>query len=49
MKRKKKKRKGKITRNEIANIHWIMGKAREFKKDIYFCFTDYAKAFAENS
>ena len=33
------------TRDQIANIHWIMEKAREFQKYIYFCFTDYAKAF----
>ena len=32
-------------RNQIANIHWIIQKAREFQKNIYFCFTDYAKAF----
>ena len=38
-------RKGKGTRNQIANIRWIMEKAREFQKNIYFCFTDYAKAF----
>ena len=31
--------------DQIANIHWIIEKAREFQKDIYFCFTDYAKAF----
>ena len=31
--------------NQIANIHWITKKAREFQKNIYFCFTDYAKAF----
>ena len=37
--------KGRGTRNPIANIHWIMEKAREFQKDIYFCFTDYAKVF----
>ena len=30
---------------QIANIHWIIGKAREFQKNIYFCFTDYSKAF----
>ena len=30
---------------KIANIHWIMEKAREFQKNIYFCFIDYAKAF----
>ena len=38
-------RKGRGTRNQIANIHWIMEKTREFQKNIYFCFTDYAKAF----
>ena len=38
-------RKGKGTRDQIANICWIMEKAREFQKNIYFCFTDYAKAF----
>ena len=38
-------RKGRGTRDQIANIHWIMEKAREFEKNIYFCFTDYAKAF----
>ena len=38
-------RKGRGTRNQIANIQWIMGKAREFQKNIYFCFIDYAKAF----
>ena len=38
-------RKGKQTRDQIANIHWIMEKAREFQKNIYFCFIDYAKAF----
>ena len=38
-------RKGKGTRDQIANIHWIMEKAREFQKNIYFCFIDYAKAF----
>ena len=37
-------RKGRKTRNQIANIRWIMEKAREFQKNIYFCFTDYAKA-----
>ena len=36
---------GRGTRDQIANIHWIMEKAREFQKNIYFCFTDYAKAF----
>ena len=38
-------RKGKGTRDQIANIHWIMEKAREFQKNSYFCFIDYAKAF----
>ena len=38
-------RKGRGTRDQIANIHWIMGKAREFQKNIYFWFIDYAKAF----
>ena len=38
-------RKGRGTRDQIANIHWIMEKAREFQKNIYFCFFDYAKAF----
>ena len=38
-------RKGRGTRDKIANIHWIMEKAREFQKKIYFCFIDYAKAF----
>ena len=38
-------RKGRGTRDQIANIHWIKEKAREFQKDIYFCFIDYAKAF----
>ena len=33
------------TRDQIANIHWIIKKAREFQKNIYFCFIDYAKAF----
>ena len=37
-------RKGRGTRDQIANICWIIEKAREFQKDIYFCFTDYAKA-----
>ena len=37
--------KGRGTRDQIANIHWIMEKAREFQKSIYFCFIDYAKAF----
>ena len=38
-------RKGRGTRHQIANIHWIIEKAREFQKNIYFCFIDYAKAF----
>ena len=38
-------RKGRGTRGQIANIHWIIKKAREFQKNIYFCFIDYAKAF----
>ena len=37
--------KGRGTRDQIANIRWMMEKAREFQKHIYFCFTDYAKAF----
>ncbi|CAI5784606.1 Hypothetical predicted protein [Podarcis lilfordi] len=36
---------GRGTRDQIANMHWIMEKAREFQKNIYFCFIDYAKAF----
>ena len=44
-------RKGRGTRDQIANILWIIDKAREFQKNIYFCFIDYAKAFdcVENS
>ena len=38
-------RKGRGTRDQIANIYWIMEKAREFQKNIYFCFIDCAKAF----
>ena len=38
-------RKGRGTRDQIANIRWVMEKAREFQKNIYFCFIDYAKAF----
>ena len=38
-------RKGRGTRDQIASIHWITEKAREFQKNIYFCFIDYAKAF----
>ena len=37
--------KGRGTRDQIANIHWIIQKAREFQKNIYFCFIDYDKAF----
>ena len=37
-------RKGRVTRDQIANIHWIIEKAREFQKNIYFCFIDYSKA-----
>ena len=36
-------RKGRGTRDQIANIHWIIEKAREFQKNIYFCFTEYTK------
>ena len=39
-------RKGRGTRDQIANICWIMEKAKEFQKSIYFCFIDYVKAFA---
>ena len=38
-------RKGRGTRDQIAKIHWIIKKTREFQKNIYFCFIDYAKAF----
>ena len=38
-------RKGRRTRDKVANIHWIIEKAREFQKNIYFCFIYYAKAF----
>ena len=38
-------RKGRGTRDQIANIHWIIKKARESQKNIFFCFIDYAKAF----
>ena len=44
-KKKKKRRKGRGTRDHIANISWIIEKAREFQKNIYFCFIDYAKEF----
>ena len=38
-------RKGRETRDQIVNIHWLIEKAREFQKNISFCFIDYAKAF----
>ena len=38
-------RKGRGARDQIANIHWVIEKARELQKNIYFCFIDYAKAF----
>ena len=38
-------RKDRRTRDQMANIHWIIEKAREFQKNIYFCFIDYSKAF----
>ena len=38
-------RKGRGTRDQIANICWIIEKAKEFQKNVYFCFVDYAKAF----
>ena len=38
-------RKGRLTRDQIANIHWIIEKAKESQRNIYFCFIDYAKAF----
>ena len=38
-------RKSRGTRDQVANIHWIIEEAREFQKNIYFCFIDYAKAF----
>ena len=38
-------RKGRGTRDQISNIHWIIEKAREFQKNIYFCFIDYSEAF----
>ena len=42
-------RKGRGTRDQIPNICWIIEKAREFQKNIYFCFIDYAKAFVDHS
>ena len=44
-KRQRNQKKGRGTRDQIANIHWIIEKAREFQRNIYFCFIDYAKAF----
>ena len=41
----KKKKKDRGSRDQIANIYWIIEKGREFQKNIYFCFIDYAKAF----
>ena len=38
-------RKGRVMRDQISNIHWIIEKAREFQKNIYFCFIEYTKAF----
>ena len=38
-------KKGRGTRDQIANIHWIVKKTKEFQKNTYFCFLDYAKAF----
>ena len=38
-------RKARVSRDQIANIHWIIEKAREYQKNIYFCFIDYTKAF----
>ena len=42
-------RKGRGTRDQIVNICWIIKKAREFQKNIYFCFIDYAEAFSKTS
>ena len=42
-------REGRGTKDQISNIHWIIEKAREFQKNIYFCFIDYAKAFDSGS
>ena len=42
-------RKGRGTRDQIANIHWIIKKAREFQKNICFCFIEYAKAFVDHN
>ena len=42
-------RKGRGTRDQIANIHWVIEKAREFQKNIYFCFIDYSKASVDHN
>ena len=42
-------RKGRGTRDQVVNIHWIIKKAREFQKDIYVCFIDYVKVFGYGS
>ena len=42
-------RKGRGTGDQIANIHWIIKNAKEFQKNIYFCFLDYAKAFVQEA
>ena len=42
-------RKGRGTRDQVDNIHWIIEKAREFQKNIYFCFIDYTKTFVDHS
>ena len=42
-------RKGRRTRDQVANNNWIIEKAREFQKNIYFCFTDHTKAFDSGS
>ena len=42
-------RKGRGTRDQIANIHWVIEKAGEFQKNIYFCFTDYTKPLTVGS
>ena len=42
-------RKGRGGRDQIANIHWLVEKAREFQKNIYFCFIDYTKAYVDHN
>ena len=42
-------RKGRGARDQIANIHWLVEKAREFQKNIYFCFIDYTKAYVDHN